>query len=550
MATPNCEERTASYACGEAVAGLLGETIGDNLAATARRVPDRQALVDLVSGQRWTYAQFDAAVDEVAQALLASGLARGDRIAIWAPNCAQWLLLQYGSARVGAILVCVNPSYRAHELAYVLRQSETSMLFCFGENRGTSYRGMVEAVAPDIGTLLGTVFMDDSSWMRWLESGADIDLAAVRARSAALSFDDSINIQYTSGTTGAAKGATLTHHNILNNGYFVGRAVGYTERDLICVPVPFYHCFGMVMANLAATSHGAAIVIPSANFDPAATLRAVEQERCTSLYGVPTMFVAELSVPGIEAMDLSSLRTGIMAGTPCPPPIMTQVMERLGMREIAICYGMTETSPVATMTRWDDDLRRRTETVGRPMPHVQVKIIDTASGAVVPRGSIGELCTRGYSVMRGYWREPEKTREALDETGWLHTGDLAVMDAADYVSIVGRSKDMVIRGGENIYPREIEAFLLGYPDALDVQVVGVPDLKYGEELAAFFRMRDDAAPPTTASIKAYCEGRLARYKIPRYVQAIDSFPMTVTGKVRKVELRQLAIERLQLATTT
>ena len=549
MAEPRRDERAASYACGDAATGLLGETIGDNLAATARRVPDRQALVDLVSGQRWTYAQFDAAVDDVARALLASGLGRGDRIAIWAPNCAQWLLLQYGSARVGAILVCVNPSYRAHELAYVLQQSKTSVLFCVGENRGASYRAMVAAVAPDIGSLRETVFVDDHGWTQWLASGVDIDLAEVRKRSAQLSFDDPINIQYTSGTTGAAKGATLTHHNILNNGYFVGRALGYTEADRICVPVPFYHCFGMVMANLAATSHGAAIIIPSANFDPVATLRAVEQEHCTSLYGVPTMFVAELSVPGIEAMDLSSLRTGIMAGAPCPPPIMNQVMERLGLREIAICYGMTETSPVATMTLRDDDLRRRTETVGRPMPHVQVKIIDPASGIVVPRGSIGELCTRGYSVMCGYWREPDKTREALDEAGWLHTGDLAVMDAADYVSIVGRSKDMVIRGGENIYPREIEAFLLGYPDALDVQVVGVPDRKYGEELAAFFRMRDGAEPPTVASIKAYCEGRLARYKIPRYVQTVDSYPMTVTGKVRKVELRQFAIKRLQLAIT-
>jgi fatty-acyl-CoA synthase len=534
-----------SYACGDSGTGLLGQTIADNLADSARRFPGCDALVDCASGRRWTYAQFDAAVDQLARALMASGIERGDRIAVWAPNCAEWVLLQYGSARVGAILVCVNPSYRAHELAYVLGQSETSLLFCVTQNRGADYRAMAQSVATGLPRLRQTVFIDDDSWPRWLDGGSGIDPGALRARCAELSFDDPINIQYTSGTTGAPKGATLTHHNILNNGYLVGRGLGYTERDRICVPVPFYHCFGMVMANLAATSHGAAIVIPAVNFDPVATLRAVAAERCTALYGVPTMFIAELAVPDIESLDLGSLRTGIMAGAPCPPTVMRQVMERMSMREVAICYGMTETSPVSTMTQRDDDIRRRTETVGRPTPHVQIKIVDPASGRVVPRGSVGELCTRGYSVMRGYWREPEKTGEALDEAGWMHTGDLAVMDADDYVSIVGRSKDMVIRGGENIYPREVEDFLLGYPGALEVQVVGVPDSRYGEELMAFFRMREGVAPATVDAVKAFCDGKLARYKIPRYVEVVDSFPMTVTGKVRKIELRELAVAKTQ-----
>lgn len=534
-----------SYASGTGEVALLGETIGSNLGRLSAQFPDRDALVDVSQNRRWTYARFNAEVDQLARALMAAGVAKGDRVGIWAPNCPEWVLLQYATARIGAILVCINPAYRTHELSYVLRQSGASVLVAVEENRGADYRAMVGAARGEAADLRRVVYIGDASWQALMGEAEKVSVEALRERAAALSFDDPINIQYTSGTTGSPKGATLTHHNILNNGFSVGEALAYTERDRICIPVPFYHCFGMVMGNLAATSHGATMVIPSANFEPAAALRAVAKERCTSLYGVPTMFIAALSATECEELDLSSLRTGIMAGAPCPAAVMKQVMERMNMREVAICYGMTETSPVSTMTLRDDDLRRRTETVGRAMAHIQIQIIDPASGQIVPRGSVGEMCTRGYSVMRGYWREPEKTREAIDAAGWMHTGDLAVMDDDGYVSIVGRSKDMVIRGGENIYPREIEEFLYGHPDIADVQVIGVPDEKYGEEVLACIRMRDGAQPLTAESLKAYCDGRLARYKIPRYVRIVDSFPMTVTGKVRKVELRAQATEWLQ-----
>ena len=527
-----------SYASTCSDTPMLGDTIAGNLARTAARVPGHDALVDVPQGRRWTYAQFDAEVSRLARALMAAGLAKGDRVGIWSPNCPEWVLLQYASARIGAILVCVNPAYRTHELGYVLQQSGAVMLVSATANRGADYRAMIDSCRAQAKDLQRVVYIGDPSWDALLAQADQTSGEALDARIASLSCDDPINIQYTSGTTGSPKGATLTHHNILNNGYFVGELIGYSERDRVCLPVPFYHCFGMVMGNLGCTSHGSAIVIPGANFDPLATLRAVAQERCTSLYGVPTMFIAELALPESATLDLSSLRTGIMAGAPCPALVMREVIDRFHMRDVAISYGMTETSPVSTMTRMDDDLRRRTETVGRVMPHLEVKIVDPVTGCTVPRGAVGELCTRGYSVMRGYWREPGKTAEALDEARWMHTGDLATMAEDGYVAIVGRSKDLVIRGGENVYPREVEDFLYQHPDIADVQVVGVPDAHYGEELLACIRLREGAARLTAASLRTFCDGRLARYKIPRYVRILDAFPMTVTGKVRKIELRE------------
>lgn len=534
-----------AYASGCSEVPLLGETIGACLNRIAARFPDRDALVDVSQGRRWTYAQLNAEVDHLARALLAMGVAKGARVGIWAPNCPEWALLQYATARIGAILVCINPAYRSHELSYVLRHAGVSLLVAATGNRGADYRAMVAEVRGEAPELREVIYIGDPSWEQLMRAGDGVSAEALARRADELSFGDPINIQYTSGTTGAPKGATLTHHNILNNGYFAGGLINYTERDRVCVPVPFYHCFGMVIGNLAAMSHGAAVIVPGANFDPIATARAVVAEKCTSLYGVPTMFISILAEPEARHLDFSSLRTGVMAGAPCPVAVMREVIERLNMREVAICYGMTETSPVSTMTRVDDDLRRRTETVGRAMPHVQVQIVSPVTGLTVPRGTAGEVCTRGYSVMRGYWNQPDKTREAIDEDGWMHTGDLGVMDEDGYVAIVGRIKDMVIRGGENIYPREIEEFLYGHPDVIDAQVIGVPDEKYGEELMACLRLREGAEPLNAASLRAFCEGKLARYKIPRYVRVMEAFPMTVTGKIRKVELREQALAWLQ-----
>ena len=541
--------KLSSYGSGASETPLLGDTIGDNLARTVLRVPDAEALVDVPSGRRWTYAEFDADITALACGLLARGVEAGDRIGIWSPNCPEWTLLQYATATIGAVLVNVNPAYRSHELAYVLGQSGMRMLVSAVAHKTSDYRAMVDEVRARCKDLDEVVYLGEGSWDELVAAGsaASTDqLAELNARMATLSPDDAINIQYTSGTTGFPKGATLSHHNILNNGYFVGELVGYTEDDRICLPVPFYHCFGMVMGNLAATSHGACMVIPAPAFDPAATLRAVEQERCTSLYGVPTMFIAELGLDGFGAFDLTSLRTGIMAGAPCPVEVMKRVVAEMNMSEVAICYGMTETSPVSTMTRVDDDLARRTETVGRAMPHIEVKVVDPATGRTVARGAPGELCTRGTSVMLGYWNDPEKTAEAIDSARWMHTGDLATMDDGGYLSIVGRIKDMVIRGGENVYPREIEEFLYTHPDVADVQVIGVPDPRYGEELMAWIVMRPGAEPLTAEAVRAFCEGRLAHYKVPRYVHVVDGFPMTVTGKIRKVEMRADAAKLLGL----
>ncbi|MFF4621992.1 AMP-binding protein [Nonomuraea jabiensis] len=524
-----------SYASGVSEVPLLGETIGQNFERTVARFGEREALVDVAAGRRWTYAELDAAVNEVALGLLARGIAKGDRVGIWAPNCAEWVLVQYATAKIGAILVNVNPAYRAHELAYVVKQSGMRLLVSAVTHKSSDYRAMIGEIG-----FADAVFIGEPGWDELVESGrrADPDLLAERA--ARLAFDDPINIQYTSGTTGFPKGATLSHHNILNNGFFVGELLGYTEADRVCLPVPLYHCFGMVMGNLGATSHGSCVVLPSPGFDPEATLRAVQAEGCTSLYGVPTMFIAELALLGSGNFDLSTLRTGIMAGSPCPVEVMKRVVTEMNMTEVAICYGMTETSPVSTMTRRDDGLARRTETVGRVMPHIEVKVVDPETRLALPRGVPGELCTRGYSVMLGYWAQPDATAEAIDAARWMHTGDLATMDADGYVSIVGRIKDMVIRGGENIYPREIEEFLYGHPDVADVQVIGVPDEKYGEELMAWIVMRPGAEPLTAERVREFCAGRLAHYKIPRYVHVVDAFPMTVTGKIRKVEMREQA----------
>ncbi|MFI7633198.1 AMP-binding protein [Nonomuraea sp. NPDC049400] len=526
-----------SYASGVSEVPLLGETIGENFERAVARFGEREALVDVAAGRRWTYAELDAAVNEVALGLLARGIAKGDRVGIWAPNCAEWVLVQYATAKIGAILVNVNPAYRAHELAYVVQQSGMRLLISAVAHKTSDYRAMIGEIGFE-----DAVFIGSAGWDELVDNGRRGDPAALRERAALLAFDDPINIQYTSGTTGFPKGATLSHHNILNNGYFVGELLGYTEADRVCLPVPLYHCFGMVMGNLGATSHGSCVVLPSPGFDPEATLRAVQEERCTSLYGVPTMFIAELAALSAESgnFDLSTLRTGIMAGSPCPVEVMKRVVSEMNMAEVAICYGMTETSPVSTMTRRDDGLARRTETVGRAMPQIEVKVVDPETRLTVPRGEPGELCTRGYSVMLGYWGQPDATAEAIDAARWMHTGDLATMDADGYVNIVGRIKDMVIRGGENIYPREIEEFLYGHPDISDVQVIGVPDEKYGEELMAWIVMRPGAEPLTAERVREFCAGRLAHYKIPRYVHVVDAFPMTVTGKIRKVEMRERA----------
>ncbi|MGH3856237.1 MAG: AMP-binding protein [Pseudonocardiaceae bacterium] len=534
----------ASYGSGVSDVPLLGETIGDNFDRTASRCGDREALVDCPSGRRLTYTQLRAEVDALAHGLVAAGIGKGDRVGIWAPNCPEWLFTQYATAKIGAILVTINPAYCGGELEYVLGAAGIRLLVAVESFKNSDYAAMISRARPCCATLERVVLIGSPEWDALPTRGA---AAAPRTDAReSLSPDDPINIQYTSGTTGFPKGATLSHHNILNNGYFVGELCGYTEADRICLPVPLYHCFGMVMGNLAATSHGACLVYPAPSFEPAATLAALARERCTSLYGVPTMFIAMLADPDLARHDLSSLRTGIMAGSPCPVEVMKQVVERMGMTEVTICYGMTETSPVSTQTRADDTLSRRVSTVGRVHPHLEVKIIDPDTGVTVPRGTPGELCTRGYSVMLGYWEQPDQTAEVIDQARWMHTGDIAVMDAEGYLTITGRIKDMVIRGGENIYPREIEEFLYTHPDILDAQVVGVPDARYGEELCAWVRLRPGAPELTAQALRDYAAGTLASYKIPRYVHVVAEFPMTVTGKVRKVEMRERSVRLLEL----
>jgi fatty-acyl-CoA synthase len=498
---------------------------------------DRPALVAPRQEIRWNYAQLHERVERCARALLAAGVGKGDRVGIWSPNNAEWVIVQFATAKVGAILVNVNPSYRAHELEYALRQSGCSLLILAPGFKDADYRELLARV--DAPALHRSVVHGDE-WDEFLAAADAVDPAELRAREAGLDFDEPINIQYTSGTTGFPKGATLSHHNILNNGFFIGEVLGYTPDDRVCIPVPFYHCFGMVLGNVAVVTHGACIVLPSEAFEARAVLETVSAERCTSLYGVPTMFIAELADPELARFDLTSLRTGIMAGSPCPVEVMKRVQTELHMTEVTICYGMTETSPVSTQTRRDAPLEKRVSTVGRVHPHVEVKIVDPATGRTVARGEPGELCTRGYCVMLGYWDDEESTRAAIDAARWMHTGDLAVMDDGDYVNIVGRIKDMVIRGGENVYPREIEEFLYTHPAIEDVQVIGVPDVRYGEEICAWVVLKE-GAELDEEELKEFCRGKIARFKIPRYVRFVDGFPMTVTGKVQKFRMREVEI---------
>jgi fatty-acyl-CoA synthase len=534
-----------SYAAGDTSVPLLEETIDANLRATVAAHGDREALVVRHQGIRWTYAELDARIDELARALMASGLAVGDRVGLWSPNRYEWVLTQFATARIGVIMVCINPAYRTHELEFALNQSGCSMLLAAPSFKTSDYTTMWGDVAEACPGVREAVFFDSDSWTELLARAARVTSAEVADRGAGLSATDPINIQYTSGTTGLPKGATLTHRNILNNGYFVGEACGYTPDDRVCIPVPFYHCFGMVMGNLGSTTHGATMVVPSDAFEPVSVLATVAEERCTSLYGVPTMFIGELAVDDFDSYDLSSLRTGIMAGSPCPVEVMKQVIERMNMDDVTIAYGMTETSPVSTQTGADDTIDKRVGTVGRVHPHVEIRIADPETGETVPRGVSGEFLTRGYSIMQGYWDEPEKTAGAIDADGWMHTGDLAVMDDEGYVNITGRIKDLIIRGGENVSPREVEEFLYTHPDIVDVQVIGVPDPRFGEAVCAAVRPRPGATVDLD-SIQGHCRGRIAHFKVPQHVIVVDEFPMTVTGKIQKYLLREHAVEVLGL----
>jgi fatty-acyl-CoA synthase len=541
----------SSYAHGASPVPLLGETVGDNLDRIAQRFPGNDAVVSVHQNRRLTYAEFAAETDRLAKAFVAAGVEHGERVGIWSPNSLDWVLAQFATAKVGAILVNVNPAYRLSELEYALRQSGVSTLITLDRYKTSEYLAMVREVRGSLPALREVVIAGDTapepgetSWDDYLARAGSCDDGTLAERKARCQFDDPINIQYTSGTTGFPKGATLSHHNILNNGFFIGEGCRYTEIDRVCIPVPFYHCFGMVLGNLACTTHGAAIVIPNWTFDPELTLAAVVEEKCTSLYGVPTMFIAELALPSFKDYDLGTLRTGIMAGSPCPVEVMKRVQSEMHMPEVTICYGMTETSPVSTQTMTDDPLAKRTGTVGRVHPHIEVKIVDP-EGRILPRDTPGELCTRGYSVMLGYWANAEATAGAIDAARYMHTGDIATMDDDGYVNISGRIKDMVIRGGENVYPREIEEFLYTHPAVKDVQVIGVPDERYGEELCAWVIL-NDGAEAGEQQIKDYCKGQIAHYKIPRYVMFVDGWPMTVSGKVQKYKMRETSIEKLGL----
>jgi fatty-acyl-CoA synthase len=554
---------THSYTHGASGQPLLGHTIGDAFDRIVERAADGEALVVRPQGVRWTYAELHREVDAFAAGLVALGLEQGDRLGIWSPNNAEWVIAQLATARAGIILVTLNPAYRIHELRYALTRVGCRALITATAFKGGDYVGMLRELAPELdrarpGELrtealpdLRTIIQIGGSSSSGILAFHDVPGLATRAsldrlrtRAGLLQFDDPINIQFTSGTTGAPKGATLTHHNLLNNGYFVGEAQRLTERDRVCIPVPLYHCFGMVLGNLACLTHASTMVYPNEGFDARAVLDAVSAERCTALYGVPTMFIAELDHPDFPTFDLRSLRTGIMAGSPCPVEVMKRVVSEMHMHAVTICYGMTETSPVSFQTAADDPLDRRVSTVGRIHPHVEVKIVDE-QGRIVAPGVPGELCTRGYSVMRGYWDDPTRTAEAVDAAGWMHTGDLATLDPEGYCNIVGRIKDMVIRGGENVYPREIEEFLYGHPKIQDVQVIGVPDRKYGEEICAWI-VAKPGVTLTTEEVRAFCEGRIARYKTPRYVKLVEAFPLTVTGKVQKYLMREQMKQELGL----
>lgn len=535
-----------SYEAGATDKPLLDETIGANFERIAAAYPGTEALVDVAHARRWTYAELNAEINVVARGLTALGIDKGDRVGIWSPNCAEWTVTQYAVAKIGAILVNINPAYRTHELAYVLNQSEARMLIAAPAFKSSDYMAMVDEVRGQAPALTEVIFFGTDDWTRVRERADEVSARALANRMARLTNDEPINIQYTSGTTGFPKGATLSHRNILNNGYFVTELINLSHGDRLCIPVPFYHCFGMVMGNLGCTSHGATMILPAPGFDPGVTLQTIEQEHCTGVYGVPTMFIAMQNHPNFAERDLSSLRTGIMAGSVCPVDVMKRCISEMNMSEVAIAYGMTETSPVSCQTLIDDDLERRTSSIGRPHPHVEVKIVNPDNGELVERGQPGEFCTRGYSVMLGYWRDDEKTAEVIDSEGWMHSGDLAVMRDDGYCNVVGRIKDVVIRGGENVYPREVEEFLHTHPDIEDAQVIGVPDAKYGEEICAWIRIRPGGASLDVSAVHAHCAGKLAHYKIPRYVLVVEEFPMTITGKVRKIEMRWRSIELLGL----
>jgi fatty-acyl-CoA synthase len=537
---------TLSYECGTSEMPLLAETIGHNLQRTATLHGHRDAVISVHQGVSWTYREFDDRVNTLADGLLRAGLRKGERVGIWSPNRAEWPLVQYATAKAGLILVNINPSYRASELRYALRQCGCRWLFAAPGHAGADFREMVAASRPELPGLERAIFFDSEQWLE-VSEGAPHDEAseALMQRMLELDCDEPINIQYTSGTTGFAKGATLTHHNILNNALMIGSILRYTHEDRICIPVPLYHCFGMVMGNLAASNYGAAMVYPSDRFDAQATLAAIESERCTSLYGVPTMYIAQLRDPDFNRYDLSSLRTGLMAGSPCPVEVMREVSDEMGIEEMSIAFGMTETSPVTTMVRIDDTLEHRCATVGQVMPYTEIKIVDPHTGHIQPRGVAGEFHARGYSVMRGYWNEPDKTSGAIDQALWMHTGDLATMDEDGYVRIVGRIRDIVIRGGENIYPREIEEFLYGHPSISDVQVIGVPDEQYGEQLMAWIVIKDGETL-SAEDVRAFAHDQIAHFKIPHYIKFVDEFPLTVTGKIQKFKMREQAIEELGL----
>ena len=541
-----------SYACGSAVKPMIGETIGAHFDRVAAAFGDREAVVSVHQGVRLTYAQLREATDAFARGLAALGVRHGDRVGIWSTNTVEWVIAQFATPKIGAILVNINPAYRSSEASYALRQSGVSVLLAQARHKTSDYAGILAEIRDALPELRTIVFIGHedpplSGALRWADvraKASEFSAQRLRERLEATQFDEAINIQYTSGTTGFPKGATLSHHNILNNGFFIGEGCRYTERDRVCIPVPFYHCFGMVLGNLACVTHGAAIIIPNYAFDAQLTMEVVQKERCTSLYGVPTMFIAELALPNFKDYDCSTLRTGIMAGSPCPVEIMKRVQSEMHMPEVTICYGMTETSPVSTQTAVDDPIDKRTGTVGRVHPWVEVKVVDEA-GRIVPRDVPGELCTRGYSVMLGYWNDPENTARAIDAARYMHTGDIATMDADGYLNIAGRIKDMVIRGGENVYPREVEEFLYSHPAIKDVSVIGVPDEKYGEELCAWVVLRGGASA-TEEDVREFCRGKIAHYKVPRYVKFVDGFPMTVTGKIQKFKMRETSTAELGL----
>lgn len=533
-----------SYVHGDSSIPLLGETIGENLKKTVEKFPKNDALICSHQNYRATYEEFYEQTSQVAKAILHLGAKPGDRVGIWSPNRYEWVLLQYATARIGVILVNINPAYRTSELIFVLNQSQIKYMFASLSFKTSNYKKMVDDAREFTSTLVDEVFFD-KNWDDFLKGAAHISDEELQNYESQIQFDDPVNIQYTSGTTGFPKGVTLSHHNILNNGYFIGIRLHYTEKDRVCIPVPFYHCFGMVIGNLCCTAHGSTMVIPNDSFDPKLTLEVVEKEKCTSLYGVPTMFIATLHELDLKNYDLSSLRTGVMAGAVCPPEVMKRVENQMNMKEVTICYGMTETSPVSTQTKIGTPFEKQIHSVGTIHDHLEIKIINPETGKIVNRGENGELCTRGYSVMLKYWDNPESTHQVLDSARWMHTGDLAMMDEEGYIHISGRIKDLIIRGGENISPKEIEDFLYQYPNVLDAQVIGVPSEKFGEEVMAWIKVREGFSL-TEEELVNFCKGQIAHYKVPKYWKFVQDFPMTISGKVRKVEMREMAIKELGL----